>query len=218
MPNLLVDGPDTALATVLLAHGAGAGMDTAFMTQMAQGLAEKGWQVIRFEFPYMAKQRNSGRRTPPNRVEILLQSFLDQVQSLHTRQPLVIGGKSMGGRIASLVADELFSESRILGCICLGYPFHPLGKPKTLRVEHLLQLQTPTLIVQGDRDAMGSRKEVENYSLSPQLQFAWMPDGDHSFKPRRRSGHTEQKNLNLAVTKVNGFLGKLTASTQRNSH
>ena len=125
MPNLLVDGPDTALATVLLAHGAGAGMDTAFMTQMAQGLAEKGWQVIRFEFPYMAKQRNSGRRTPPNRVEILLQSFLDQVQSLHTRQPLVIGDKSMGGRIASLIADELFSESRILGCICLGYPFHP---------------------------------------------------------------------------------------------
>ena len=217
MPNLLVDGPDTALATVLLAHGAGAGMDTAFMTQMAQGLAEKGWQVIRFEFPYMAQQRNSGRKTPPNRVEILLQSFLDQVQSLTTHQPLVIGGKSMGGRIASLVADELFSESRILGCICLGYPFHPLGKPQTLRVEHLLKLQTPTLIVQGDRDAMGSRGEVENYSLSQHLQFAWMPDGDHSFKPRKRSGHTEQQNMDLAVAKVNDFLGRLTTSVDRDS-
>ena len=217
MRNLLVNGPDTALATVLLAHGAGAGMDTAFMTQMAQGLAEKEWQVIRFEFPYMAKQRISGRRTPPNRVEILLQSFLDQVQSLTTHQPLVIGGKSMGGRIASLVADGLSRESRILGCICLGYPFHPLGKPQTLRVEHLLKLQTPTLIVQGERDAMGSRGEVENYSLSQHLQFAWMPDGDHSFKPRKRSGHTEQQNLDLAVAKVNDFLGRLTTSVDRDS-
>ena len=217
MRNLLVNGPDTAQATVLLAHGAGAGMDTAFMTQMAQGLAEKEWQVIRFEFPYMAKQRISGRRTPPNRVEILLQSFLDQVQSLTTHQPLVIGGKSMGGRIASLVADGLSRESRILGCICLGYPFHPLGKPQTLRVEHLLKLQTPTLIVQGERDAMGSRGEVENYSLSQHLQFAWMPDGDHSFKPRKRSGHTEQQNMDLAVAKVNDFLGRLTTSVDRDS-
>ena len=217
MRNLLVNGPDTALATVLLAHGAGAGMDTAFMTQMAQGLAEKEWQVIRFEFPYMAKQRISGRRTPPNRVEILLQSFLDQVQSLTTHQPLVIGGKSMGGRIASLVADGLSRESRILGCICLGYPFHPLGKPQTLRVEHLLKQETPTLIVQGERDAMGSRGEVENYSLSQQLQFAWMPDGDHSFKPRKRSGHTEQQNMDLAVAKVNDFLGRLTTSVDRDS-
>ena len=217
MRNLLVNGPDTALATVLLAHGAGAGMDTDFMTQMAQGLAEKEWQVIRFEFPYMAKQRISGRRTPPNRVEILLQSFLDQVQSLTTHQPLVIGGKSMGGRIASLVADGLSRESRILGCICLGYPFHPLGKPQTLRVEHLLKQETPTLIVQGERDAMGSRGEVENYSLSQQLQFAWMPDGDHSFKPRKRSGHTEQQNMDLAVAKVNDFLGRLTTSVDRNS-
>jgi len=217
MCNLLVNGPATAQAAVLLAHGAGAGMDTAFMTQMAQGLAEKEWQVIRFEFPYMAKQRISGRRTPPNRVEILLQSFLDQVQSLTTHQPLVIGGKSMGGRIASLVADGLLRESRILGCICLGYPFHPLGKPQTLRVEHLLKLQTPTLIVQGERDAMGSRGEVENYSLSQHLQFAWMPDGDHSFKPRKRSGHTEQQNMDLAVAKVNDFLGRLTTSVDRDS-
>ena len=123
----------------------------------------------------------------------------------------------MGGRIASLVADELFSESRILGCICLGYPFHPLGKPQTLRVEHLLKQEAPTLIVQGERDAMGSRGEVENYSLSQQLQFAWMPDGDHSFKPRKRSGHTEQQNLDLAVAKVNDFLGRLTTSVDRDS-
>ena len=124
----------------------------------------------------------------------------------------------MGGRIASLIADELYSDSRILGCVCMGYPFHPLGKPQTLRVNHLIKLRTPTLIVQGERDAMGSREEVEQFSLSRQLQFNWMPDGDHSFKPRKRSGHTEQKNLNLAVTKVNDFLGRLTASTQRNSH
>ena len=123
----------------------------------------------------------------------------------------------MGGRVASLIADELYSDSRILGCVCLGYPFHPLGKPQTLRVNHLIKLRTPTLIVQGERDAMGSREEVEQFSLSRQLQFNWMPDGDHSFKPRKRSGHTEQQNMDLAVAKVNDFLGRLTTSVDRDS-
>lgn len=209
MENTLVSGPRTAPATVVLAHGAGAGIESPFMQQTAQGLAERGWQVIRFEFPYMAQQRISGRKTPPNKAEILLQCYLEQVQSLPADQPLIIGGKSMGGRIASLLADELWSQNKILGCICLGYPFHPLGKPENLRVQHLQNLRTPTLVIQGERDAMGSRDQVETYALSEQLQLAWMPDGDHSFKPRKRSGRNEQQNLDLAVDLMNDFLSGL---------
>ena len=209
MNNTLVCGPLTGPATVLLAHGAGAGIESPFMQQMANGLAEQGWKVIRFEFPYMAQRRISGRTTPPNKANILLQCYADQVLSLHSDQPLIIGGKSMGGRIASLLADELWSQNRILGCICLGYPFHPLGKPETLRVEHLQNLQTPTLVVQGERDAMGNRQEVKNYALSKRLQLAWMPDGDHSFKPRKRSGRSEHQNWNLAVEHMHGFLSKV---------
>ena len=209
MNNTLVCGPLTGPATVLLAHGAGAGIESPFMQQMANGLAEQGWKVIRFEFPYMAQRRISGRTTPPNKANILLQCYADQVLSLHSDQPLIIGGKSMGGRIASLLADELWSQNRILGCICLGYPFHPLGKTETLRVEHLQNLQTPTLVVQGERDAMGNRQEVKNYALSKRLQLAWMPDGDHSFKPRKRSGRSEHQNWNLAVEHMHGFLSKV---------
>ena len=211
MNELLTTGPEQGAATVLLAHGAGAGLNSPFMERMAHGLAERGWPVIRFDFPYMAQRRISGRKTPPNKLHILLRCFLDHVQSLHADRPLVIGGKSMGGRVATLIADELYSDSRILGCVCFGYPFHPLGKPQSLRVDHLLKLGTPTLVVQGERDAMGCREEVENLSLSRRLQFAWMPDGDHSFKPRRRSGHSEKQNLNLAVEKVHQFLFRLTA-------
>ena len=209
MDNTLMCGPTTGPATVLLAHGAGAGIESPFMQQMAEGLAEQGWLVIRFEFPYMAQQRISGRKTPPNKAEILLQCYADQVRALPAEKPLIIGGKSMGGRIASLLADELWSQEKILGCICLGYPFHPLGKPETLRVEHLHNLQTPSLVIQGERDPMGNREEVKNYALSDQLELAWMPDGDHSFKPRKRSGHSEAQNLNLAVKKMHEFLSRL---------
>ena len=194
---------------MVLAHGAGAGMESPFMQHMAEGLAQQGWQVIRFEFPYMAQQRVSGRKRPPNKADILLQCYAEQLQSLPAKQPLIIGGKSMGGRVASLLADALWSQNRILGCICLGYPFHPLGKPETLRVEHLQNLQTPTLVIQGERDAMGNRKDVNNYALSEQIQLAWMPDGDHSFKPRKQSGHSELQNLNLAVEHMHDFLSKV---------
>ena len=166
MDNLLVSGSDSAPLRVLLAHGAGAGMDSPFMAAMADGLAEQGWQVLRFEFPYMQRQRSSGKKRPPDKAEVLLDSFRDQVGALAQDKPLVIGGKSMGGRIASLLADALFDEQRIQACLCLGYPFHPLGKPGRLRTEHLTELRTPTLIVQGERDAMGRKDEVIIYSLS----------------------------------------------------
>lgn len=215
MNNLLVSGADSAPLRVLLAHGAGAGMDSPFMEAMALGLAENGWQVLRFEFPYMQRQRSSGKKRPPDKAEVLLTSFREQVEALDQDKPLVIGGKSMGGRMASLLADALLDEQAIQACICLGYPFHPLGKPDRLRTEHLAGLRTPTLIVQGERDAMGRHDEVSHYPLSEQLQLAWMPDGDHSFKPRKSSGHSESTNWAMAVRAMDQFLTKLLSSTER---
>ena len=206
MDNLLVSGTDSAPLRVLLAHGAGAGMDSPFMATMADGLAEQGWQVLRFEFPYMQRQRSSGKKRPPDKAEVLLDSFRDQVKALAQDKPLVIGGKSMGGRIASVLADALFDEQRSLACICLGYPFHPLGKPERLRTDHLAELRTPTLVVQGERDAMGRQDEVITYNLSEQLELAWMPAGDHSFKPRKSSGHSEASNWALAIEAMDRFL------------
>lgn len=208
-PPQLIDGPDHAPATVLLAHGAGAPMDSPFMAAIAGGLAERGWRVVRFEFPYMARSRSSGRRHGPDRLPVLQEAFRQQVQLLTVatpEQPLFVGGKSMGGRVASLLVDELAASAGVRGCLCLGYPFHPPGKQLQLRTEHLESQRTPTLILQGERDSFGRRDEVEAYSLSPQVQLGWIPSGDHSFKPTRSSGRSEQQNWATAVTLSDAFL------------
>ena len=197
----LVDGPDTAPATVLLAHGAGAPMDSPFMAAMASGLAAQGWRVVRFEFAYMARQRLSGRKAAPDRLPKLQEVFRQQVALEAAQGPVIIGGKSMGGRVASLLLDEL----QVLGGICLGYPFHPLGKPEQLRTEHLRELTTPTLILQGERDGFGHRSEVESYELSAAVSLQWLADGDHSFKPRKSSGVSEAQNWQQAVEAADRF-------------
>jgi predicted alpha/beta-hydrolase family hydrolase len=203
--NWLVDGPDNAPATVVLAHGAGAMMDTPFMATMAAGLAAAGLRVVRFEFPYMAKRRADGKRRGPDRKPVLLDSWREVLRALGPVDRLVIGGKSMGGRIASELAAEAHAELGISGVACLGYPFHPAGKPEQLRTEHLRAYPVPLLIVQGERDALGNRAEVEGYDLDNSIDIVWLPDGDHSFKPRKKSGHTEEENLTAAVDAVAAF-------------
>jgi predicted alpha/beta-hydrolase family hydrolase len=205
----LIDGAEAAPATVLLAHGAGAPMDSPFMAAIASGLAEAGWRVVRFEFPYMARMRETGRRQGPDRMQVLQEEFRRQVQLEKSAWPdraLLIGGKSMGGRVASLLLDALASSDGVRGCLCLGYPFHPPGKPLNLRTEHLGSLQTPTLILQGERDSFGKRVEVESYALSPQLQLRWIANGDHSFKPTKNSGLSEAGNWAEAVALGDQFL------------
>lgn len=180
-------------------------MDSPFMAAMALGLAERGWRVLRFEFAYMARQRLSGRKAAPDRMPKLQEVFREQVELEAQRGPLFIGGKSMGGRVASLLLDELAASHGVCGGICLGYPFHPLGKPDQLRTDHLEQLQTPALILQGERDGFGTRAEVEAYNLSERISLGWLPDGDHSFKPRKASGLSEAQNWAAAVEQADGF-------------
>lgn len=198
--HFLFDGPEPGAhgVTVVLAHGAGAPMDSPFMNTMARGLAAEGLRVARFEFPYMRARREEKRNKPPDREPVLRQAWLDAVAELGGGERLVIGGKSMGGRFASMVADE----AGVRGLACLGYPFHPPGQPGKLRVAHLEHLKTPALIIQGTRDPFGTREEVAGYKLSPAIRFVWLEDGDHSFKPRASSGKTEREHLETAVRAV----------------
>jgi predicted alpha/beta-hydrolase family hydrolase len=179
-------------------------MDTPFMDAFAEGIAAEGYRVIRFEFPYMAERRISGKKKPPNTAKRLIESWHEILNSIKATN-VVIGGKSMGGRIASLIADEVSAA----GLICLGYPFHPVGKPEKLRTEHLANIQTPTLVVQGERDNFGKREEVKGYELSKNIQFEWITDGDHSLKPRKASGLTQEENWATGVEAINRFLSTL---------
>ena len=204
--ELLFDGPDDAGLTVVLAHGAGAPMNTPFLNEVARGLAADGFRVARFEFPYMRARRESGRRGgAPDREPILRNSWKEVVEELGGGKRLVVGGKSMGGRIASMVADEVGAR----GLVCLGYPFHPPGRPEKLRTAHLETLSTPALIVQGTRDAFGTQEDVAGYRLSPAIRVVWLEDGDHSWKPRASSGRTETQNMTEALTAMRTFLATL---------
>lgn len=201
---MMFDGPEEGPA-IVLAHGAGAPMDSPYMTAVARGLAAGGLRVARFELPYMRRRRETGERRPPDREPVLREAWHAAIAALGGGGRLVIGGKSMGGRMASLIADE----AGVRGLVCLGYPFHPPGNPGRLRTAHLAGLRTPALIVQGTRDALGTREEVEGYDLSPAIRIVWMEDGDHSFKPRVASGRTERQNLEEAVAAVLGFVESL---------
>jgi uncharacterized protein len=197
-----IDGPRDAPHTLVLAHGAGAPMDSPFMNRVASGVAAHGVRVVRFEFPYMAKRRESRGRGAPDRPAVLEARWKEVVADLGGGPRLFLGGKSMGGRIASMVADEVSAR----GLVCLGYPFHPPGAPAKLRTAHLEKLKTPTLILQGTRDSFGSREEIAAYALSPSIAVHYLEGGDHSFKPPARSGRTEAQNVAEAIAAIGDFL------------
>jgi len=205
--DFLFDGPGKAAWTVALAHGAGAPMDSTFMNDFARALGADGFRVARFEFPYMKARRSGGRRGAPDRESVLRAAWLEAIAELGPKNRLVIGGKSLGGRMASLVADE----AGVAGLVCLGYPFHPPGQPDRLRTRHLAALRTPALVLQGTRDPFGTRDDVAGYELSPSIHIEWIEDGDHSWKPRASSGRTLAQNLQEGVAKTAAFVRSLGA-------
>lgn len=209
--DFLFDGPEDARVTLLLAHGAGAPMDSASMTAMAKALADAGFRVVRFEFAYMAARRTEPGRKPPPRADKVIPEFIAAVDDLGpTNGPLIIGGKSMGGRVASMVADPLFAANRIAGLLCLGYPFHPPAKPDQLRTKHLADLKTPTLIFQGTRDEFGSPEEIAGYALSPNIAVKFLEDGDHDLKPRKSiSGFSAADHLKTMAGEVGAWTRRI---------
>ena len=186
-----VRGADRA---VLLAHGAGADMNAATLTTVADALAAANVPSLRFNFPYRA----AGRRAP-DRAPVLEAAVREAAGELARRtklpqERLVMGGRSMGGRICSMVAADpgADNEAGALGLVLLGYPLHPPGKATQLRVEHFARLRMPTLFVSGTRDAFGAPAELQREAkkLQGPVSFHWVESGDHGFKPLKASGLT----------------------------
>ncbi|MFC5704914.1 alpha/beta fold hydrolase [Aeromonas eucrenophila] len=203
MTEVIREGASDAPARILLAHGAGAGMDHAFLTELSRLLAGPDIEVVRFNFPYMSKRALDGKRRPPDRQPVLLDHWRERVREFaHPR--LFVAGKSMGGRMAAEICDEMDAA----GLIVLGYPFHPSAKPDSWRGEVLKQIKTPTLLLQGERDTFGTRAELADFPFSPAVSVHWLTDGDHGFKPRKASGLSEQENLQQAADRIRGFIAE----------
>ena len=206
----LFEGPEDAEITILLAHGAGGPMDSASMTAASTALSGVGFRVARFEFGYMSGRRTSGSRKPPPKAELLMPEYRAAIETLGAKGTLVIGGKSMGGRVASMIVDELHAANKVAGLLCLGYPFHPPGKPESLRTKHLETLTTPALICQGTRDIFGSREEVSGYTLSRKIEILWLEDGDHDLKPRNAiSGFSAADHMQAMADSAKNWAGRL---------
>jgi predicted alpha/beta-hydrolase family hydrolase len=213
MSEIRTSGPKNAAVHLMLAHGAGAPMTSPFLETITGLLTDRGLRVSRFEFAYMTRRRQDGKRRPPPKAELMIPEYVEHVAQLRKdlprRQRLLIGGKSMGGRIASLCADQLFADDKIAGLVCLGYPFHPPGKPDKLRTAHLEHLRCRTLIVQGERDPFGNRAETETYTLSSAIKIDWISDGNHDLSPNRGSAFTRASNFAAASDSVSNFAQNL---------
>ena len=204
MTTILATGPEHG-PRLLLAHGAGAPMDSPFMERITQYLVAHGIQILRFEFAYMAARRNGASKRPPPPMAKIIEEYR-QVVKLLSPGPLAIGGKSMGGRAASLIIDELYQQGLVDKLILLGYPFHPPAKPENLRTSHLEQLKCPTLLCQGERDAFGTKAQVSQYALSSSIHIQWLADGDHDLKPRVISGVEWRDNLQTSAKAIADFM------------
>ncbi len=208
-PDLLFNGPAKAPLTFAFAHGAGAGMDSDFMEYFAHALAKGGLRVARFEFPYMAQRREDARKRPPDRAPVLIDTWRSVIAEIG-RERCIVAGKSMGGRIASLVAAEMeVARAPVRGAVYLGYPFHAPGKPMGSRDLPLDAAKTPTLILQGERDPFGPRGELETFKFGRGVTVHYLADGDHSLVPRKSSGHTKEQNWSEAVAAIGAFAERL---------
>ena len=175
---------DRATAGLVLAHGAGAGQQSRFMVEAARALADRGITTATFDFPYMAQGRNAPDKPPV--LEAAWRAAIDEARAdeAFAGLPLFIGGKSMGGRIASHVAAQ--GTPGLAGLIFLGYPLHPPGRPSQRRDAHLPSIQEPMLFLQGTRDLFGTALDIETLlpALNPRTRLHAVTDGDHSFKVR----------------------------------
>lgn len=199
---LIFDGePSSSKTVVCLAHGAGAGSRSDFMSFFAQGLAGAGLFVARFDFVYMTQ----GRKVP-DRQPILEKTYGAVVEHLQASFPehhLVIGGKSLGGRIASHTAIAF----DVAGVVFLGYPLHPPGRPDRIRDAHLHDVRAPMLFVEGTRDPFCPLETLARVRRAlPNSTLAVIEDGDHSFKVRKSSGRSSRDAWAEALDAVAGWV------------
>ncbi|HDX8615934.1 alpha/beta fold hydrolase [Aeromonas dhakensis] len=210
MHEVIREGAVDAPVRILLAHGAGAGMEHAFLAELSRLLAGPDIEVVRFNFPYMSKRALDGKRRPPDRQPVLLDHWRQMIKAFaHPR--LFLAGKSMGGRMAAELYQESEDEMNAAGLLILGYPFHPPANPDRWRGEVLKQIKTPTLLLQGERDTFGTRAELADFPFSSAVSVHWLTDGDHGFKPRKSRGASEQGNLCQAAERIKDFIATIPA-------
>ena len=210
---MIIEKASQAKAICILAHGAGAPMDSTFMTRMSSALVAQGIHVVRFEFAYMAQRRTGGSKRPPPKMPILVDEFARvcaEVLSMPdiSELPLYIGGKSMGCRVATLLGASMLLPSDIQGVICFGYPFHPVKQPEKTRIDHLPAVSVPLVVVQGTRDALGNPDDTQQYTLPPHLQMDWLATADHDFVPLKRSGTTQAQCIEQAARIASDFIDR----------
>lgn len=211
-------GPKRGVTTVtdravLLAHGAGADMHAATLTTFTDALSAAGIPSLRFQYPY----RTAGKKVP-DRPAVLLDATRCAVKELarRTKLPtsrLVIGGRSMGGRYASMVAADPDDPVRCLGLVLLGYPLHAMGKPEQERRDHFPRLTMPVLFVSGTRDSLASEPALTKAArhVSGPREFHWIETADHGFKPLKSSGLTVDAALATAAAAVTQWVRDLPA-------
>tara|TARA_R110000744_G_scaffold238020_1_gene355398 strand:- start:205 stop:870 length:666 start_codon:yes stop_codon:yes gene_type:complete len=201
-------------ALVIFAHGAGADMNHQYIEDLVGLMNAQQLSVLRFNFPFMDKRKLDGKRRPPERMPALVACYQSVLAETDTNLPIFIAGKSMGGRVAAtLASDKAFIlRHKIGGVICLGYPFHPIKKPENLRLEPLQETQLPVLILQGQRDALGSEIEINSYEISSLCQIQYFNDGDHDLKPRVKSGYNLKQHQIAAVNKMRNFIDEINNS------
>ncbi|MQB00467.1 MAG: hypothetical protein GEU78_09290 [Actinobacteria bacterium] len=196
-----LDGAKRASTLLVLGHGAGAGSEHQFMERFATGLAGESLRVCRFDFPYLA----AGRKTP-DRQPVLEKAFrevADVARADHDR--CILGGKSLGGRIASLVVASGYDADAL---VFLGYPLHPPGRPDRIRDAHLREISAPMLFVEGTRDPFCPLDTLERVrsGLDAPTDVAVVEDGDHSFKVRKSSGRDTPTAWAEAVEEIKKWL------------
>ena len=215
MISKIENNSENPIAQVIFAHGAGADKQHEFMEQITVLFTQANINVLRFNFPYMDKRIAQGKRYPPDRMPILIDCYKKVIcdyllaDSHHLGLPLFIGGKSMGSRVAATLAGDDEIAKSIQGVFCLGYPFHPSKKPETLRLEPLQNTNSPILIVQGERDTLGSQIDVAEYEIADLCSTVFLADGDHSLKPRVKSGHTHQQHRESAIQAIVTFIQEI---------
>ena len=207
----IINHADDPQALVIFAHGAGADMNHEYLEKMTTLMNEQHISVLRFNFPYMDKRKEDGKRRPPDRMPTLTECYQSVIMSVDTQLPIFIGGKSMGGRVAATLASDktMIMSHAIQGVICLGYPFHPIKKPEKLRLVPLQTTQLPVLILQGQRDALGNEAEINEYEISSLCDVHIFADGDHDLKPRIKSGYNLQQHQSTAINKMRNFIDEI---------
>ena len=189
-------------------------MDSPFMEQLAAALDRQGVASVRFEFPYMVRRRQDGKKRPPDRMPVLLESFRKEVDRVRQETSpdcrIVVAGKSMGGRVASILASE--GGSDIAAVVCFGYPFHPPGKPARWRIDHLPAVGCPLMMVQGTRDPFGKREEVlARDDLEGVSRWCWLSGGNHDFQPLSKQPERQADLIERAAQASRQFLDEALA-------